>query len=79
MPLSRRNYPDIAHLGVLPDLLSKGHFLALAADFARQLYGEDLTDEQLQGLFAARLDTLAAPAAKLVPSSVPKRLPRHTP
>ncbi len=79
MPLSPANYPCLRELGDLADVVTKGQFATLAIDFARQLYGDDLTDEQLRGLFADRLDTLAAPGTKAVRSSVPQRFPRYRP
>lgn len=79
MALSAHDYPYIRNVGELVELASKGHWLTLAVDFARQLYGDDLTDDQLQSILAARLDTLAAPGTKLVPKAMPKRLPRHNP
>ncbi|MGI5507451.1 hypothetical protein [Lentzea sp. CA-135723] len=79
MALSRSDYPYMDSLGEMAELASKGHFATLAVDLARQIYGEDLPDEQLQGLLTARLDTLAAPGNKAVPSTMPKRFPRHCP
>lgn len=75
MGSNRIDYPSIDVVGWdLHDRISKDMYMSLAVDFARQLFGEDRTDDEIRALLAERLDILESNG--IVPRTLPKRFPR---
>lgn len=75
MGMNRTLYPTNFVVGVdLHDAVSKDAWIALAVDLLRQLFGDNLSDEEVRALLVERLDILKQNG--IVPTRAPMRFPR---